>query len=336
MQRPIRDTFFFIDGGNPCTNVSAPTELSFTTGALSILLSFITLPGNFLVVLAIFIDPNRELSRSPFNYFVANLAMADLLVGVVTEPVSAVYHIKEGLGMMSAGLPAIHMPFFISTTASILSLAALTLDRFVAISNPMKYRTKLNPARAAIVCAAIWIVSLSFPFVYFHVGYIGFCFLFGNTTIVLTFIVLLFAYIRVYRIFKIQVKQWDTFHKSTFENRMKKQTIRWEQKITKTFLIMLVMFIGCYLPACVFIYIINLCPVTVCSCYFNHWVRDLMLVFVLANSCLNPFLYSWRLYNFRCAFLWIITCGRHGNKPKKKSFEMRTFRRYSTKTPSQL
>ena len=47
-----------------------------------------TVPGNLLVVMAVFIDPNKDL-RSPFMYFVANLAMADLLVGLVTDPVSA-------------------------------------------------------------------------------------------------------------------------------------------------------------------------------------------------------------------------------------------------------
>lgn len=326
MQEPVKDVYFFTTGENLCANISAPTELSFTTAALSILLSAVTVPGNLLVVLAIFIDPNKELSRSPFNYFVANLAVADLLVGLVTEPVSAVYHIQEGLGgITSAALPAIHLPFFISTTASVLSLAALTMERFTAISSPVKYRMKLNPIRAAVVCIAIWVVSLSFPFVYFHVGYIGFCFLFGNTAIILTFGVLLFSYIRVYRIFKLQVQQWDIFHKSTRKNRVKKRTVKLEQKITKTFLIMIAMFIACYLPACVAIYVINLCPVSVCSCYIYHWARDLMIVFVLVNSSLNPFLYSWRLYNFRQAFVWIITCSRHGGKTRYlSSVEMRS------------
>ena len=42
----------------------------------------VTTFGNTLVLLAILIDPNKDL-RTPFNYFVANLAVADLTVGLL-------------------------------------------------------------------------------------------------------------------------------------------------------------------------------------------------------------------------------------------------------------
>ena len=41
----------------------------------------------------------------------------------------------------------------------------------------------------------------------------------------------------------------------------------------------------------------NLC--TVCSCQAIHWFRDLSYVFIVLNSSVNPFLYAWRLPNFR-------------------------------------
>lgn len=212
--------YFFVE--DHCINSTTPAILSFATAGITSLLCLITVPGNLLVVLAVFIDPNKEL-RSPFNYFVANLAMADLLVGIVTEPVALIYHIQEGIGLRDARSAEIHMPFFISCTASIISLLALTLDRYVAITSPFKYRTRLNPGRAAILCGGVWIVSLGFPFLYFHVGYIPYAFLFANTAILLTFIVLLFAYIRIYKIFRDQVKAWDSLHAGTEENRRKKQ-----------------------------------------------------------------------------------------------------------------
>jgi len=313
----------------PCLNSSAPAVLPFITGGVSALLCLITVPGNLLVVMAVTIDPNKDL-RSPFMYFVANLAMADLLVGLVTDPVSAIYHIKNALGVIDYDtlIPSVHMPFFISCTASVLSLAALTVDRYLAITSPFRYRATLNTMRAFITCVIVWMLSLSFPFAYLYLGFFHYAFLFANTAVVLTFLVLLFAYVRIYKIFRRQVREWDSLHDSTEENRAKKRTMRWEQKITKTLLIMLVLFISCYLPACAFIYVINLC--TTCKCDLVLWARDLQFLLILVNSAMNPFIYSWRLYNCRRAFLWIVTCGKKGKKRRESSFEMRTMRRVST------
>ncbi|PFX32125.1 Histamine H2 receptor [Stylophora pistillata] len=188
--------------------------------------------------MAVFIDPNRDL-RSPFMYLVANLAMADLLVGLVTEPVSAYYHIKNALGAIDYDVlsTAVHMPFFISCTASVLSLAALTVDRYVAITAPFRYRANLSPLRALFACVMVWTISLTFPFAYLYLGFFSYAFLFANTAVVLTFLVLLFAYVRIYKIFRRQVREWDSLHDSTEDNRAKKIRMRWEQKITKTLLI---------------------------------------------------------------------------------------------------
>lgn len=323
--------YFFVE--DQCVNSTVPATLSFATAGVTTFLCLITVPGNLLVVLAVFIDPNKEL-RSPFNYFVANLAMADLLVGIVTEPVAVIYYIQEGMGLRDAGSPEIHMPFFISCTASILSLLTLTLDRYVAITSPFKYKALLNPGRAAILCGVVWIVSLGFPFLYFHIGYIPYAFLFANTAILLTFIVLLFAYIRIYKIFRDQVKAWDNLHAGTDENLRKKMAVRWEQKITKTFLIMLSLFVLCYMSACAFIYLLNLCDV--CSCLVMIVSRNLQFLLILSNSCMNPFVYSWRLRNYRRAFLYVITFGQKGisEAAKLREIELRSFRKSSLKTSS--
>ena len=315
------------DLAHPCGNVTAPASQLFITGGLSALLCLVTVPGNLLVVLAVFIDPNKEL-RSPFSYLVANLAMADLLAGLVTEPFSANYHISRALGLTRGDDYALHMTFFISCLASILSLAALTLDRFVAIAQPVRYRVRgMDWVRTIIVCSVVWGVSLSLPFVYLFVGYVRYTFLFANSAVVLTFLVLLFVYLRIYRIFRSQVREWESFHDSTAESYRRKRAARWEQKVTKTLLIMLALFIGCYLPACFFIYVMNLCHV--CDCTLVLWARDLQFLLILLNSCMNPFVYGWRLCTFRRAFVWIVTCSLRGRKPRNRAFQlsMKSFRR---------
>ena len=291
---------------NSCAYVSAPKALSFTTASLSLLFLFVTVPGNFLVCLAVFKDPYKRL-KTPFTFFVVNLAIADLIVGMLTEPISVVLHFREGFSLpISDYIAIIHMSYFVSCTASVLSLAALTADRFTAISYPLQYRARLTSRRAFMIVGLIWVVSFTLPFVYFKVGYLVYAFVFANSAIALTFVIFLFTYIRVLRGVRGQVLEWEKLRQSsqTEENRARLRATAFEKNITQAFMVMLGLFLCCYTPSCVMIYIMNLC--ISCSCFTIHVLRDLQFVFVLCSSALNPFLYAWRLPNFRKAFVRIL------------------------------
>ena len=249
-------------GKYPCSNVTAPTYLSFLTASCSTLITIVASVGNFLVILAVFLNPNKDL-RSPFNYLVVNLSLADLVVGLITAPLGLAYHYFEGFGIPNQPLrKTMHVSFFISCTASLLSLSALALDRYVAITYPLFYRSQLNAKRSLLVSAGVWTVSVSLSMIYFAVGYDKFRFVFANTAVVVTFVVLLFTNSKIFKFLRAQVKQWDNLHDNTEENLAKKQAIKWEKKITKTLklVIVLMLFLACSLPSCICIFIINFGP----------------------------------------------------------------------------
>ena len=305
-------------GSYSCANVSAPKALSITSATACSALTVTAVTGNVLVLLAVIIDPNRNL-RTPFNFLVANLATADLIVGCFALPMSAEAYVREALGVwtLTRRDNARRVGYFISCTASLFSLAALTVDRFVAITYPMKYRVKLNSRRTAFISLVLWIISIGFPFLYFKVGYLKYQFFFANTAVVSTFAVLCLTYAKVFQSFKNQVKNWDSLHSgSDSENHVKMRTIKWEKKVTKTFLIMLALFISCFLPSLVMIYIISFCGS--CNCQFIHWARDFNYILIMANSSMNPFVFAWRLQPYRKAFAKILTC--RGVVRKLRSF----------------
>ena len=302
----------------PCINDTiAPSYIAFISSSLSGVMSLVTITGNLLVVLAIFINPNKDL-KSPFNYFVANLAICDLFVGFLVDPMSVVYHYSEGAAKkFPANRVFLHIPYFISCTASVLSLAALTVDRFWAISFPISYRNKLNPKRAGFAAVGIWAFSICFSFIYFSTSYLTYTFVFAHTVIIATFLVMLLTYFKIFRHFKLKVKEWDSLNHTAKDSQAKRQAMKWEEKVAKAFLIMLAFFLACYLPSCICIYITNLC--ISCSCISIHWARDVHFLLILANSGVNPFVYAWRLDNFRKAFVKLLTgCGKCRGRSTRK------------------
>ena len=288
-------------GGRDCTGVLAPAYLSFFTATVSFLLFLVTSVGNLLICLAVYKDPNREL-RTPFHFLVVNLACADLVVGLVLEPIAVAVHLKEGLADGSTGdlYPILHMSYFISCTASVLSLAAITIDRYIAVTRPFYHRAKKNTEKVLIASLAIWITSLSVPFVYFKVGYIRYTFVFANTVVILTLVILVFSYVRIFREIRHQLQVRVRLQSGLVQVDTKLNVAEREARVTKAFLLILLSFIFCYTPSCVMIYIMNFC--TTCSCYSIHWLRDMWSLLIMFSSCLNPFVYAWRLPAFRSAF----------------------------------
>ena len=293
-------------GKDPCENISAPSHLCYFTASSSILITVFATAGNSLVVLAVFLNPNRDM-RTPFCYFVANLSIADLIVGLITGSMSTIYHIFAALNMTEERFKTVMIvAFFVSCTVSLLSLTARALERYLAIMHPAIYRTKLSPVRALLISVLVWIVSILLSMIYFFVQYNTYRFIFANTALTVTIVVLIFTNAKILKYLRQQMHQWETLHESTEENLIMKQLMMWEKKMTKTLVIVMLLFLAFNFPSCVFIYIINLCAD--CDCMFIHWIRDIQFLLIMANSAVNPFVYPWRLENFRRAFSSVVKC----------------------------
>lgn len=304
-------------GANLCDEVWAPFSTSVTTTCVSAILCVITVPGNLLICWAIIKDPNNEL-KSSFNYLILNLAIADSFIGIVTEPVFVWYHSSEAMRREVLGLRwLVYMSYFMTSTASVLSIAALATDRYLAVTSTTI--RKLSSTSTITASIAIWIFSCGLPFLYFATGFYMLAFIFANTTIILTLILLVFYFVRIVKSLNAHEKHMA----SVLGHTVQRQGLLREKKATKCFLLILLFFFVCSFPSCVMIYVINLC--STCSCDVIHWCRDLQYLLVLVNSSSNQFFYAWRMNSFRRAF------GRI--HPFLSSLEVR--QRKSTSTVSQ-
>ena len=92
--------------------------------------------GNVIIVIVVVINPLETL-RSTFSYVVVNLAVADLIVGIISMHITIYFHVLEYWENKSDALSLkkfSHIILFTSLTASLLCLILFSIDRYVAVT----------------------------------------------------------------------------------------------------------------------------------------------------------------------------------------------------------
>ncbi|EDO36384.1 predicted protein [Nematostella vectensis] len=124
-------------------------------------LSSVAVVGNSLVFHTV-----RVTSRlhSPPFYLIVSVAVADLLVGLFAIPVSIVYLVSfEMYGKWILGETVCDvwiLANFWFGGASILSLCAITRDRYLAVTSPLQYLRRMPNAHTAVQIVFCWVTSL--------------------------------------------------------------------------------------------------------------------------------------------------------------------------------
>ncbi|KAG8439284.1 hypothetical protein GDO86_005485 [Hymenochirus boettgeri] len=132
------------------------------TGCFLSVLILSTLLGNTLVCAAVI--RFRHLRSKVTNFFVISLAVSDLLVAVLVMPWKAVAEIA---GFWPFGAFCnIWVAFDIMcSTASILNLCVISVDRYWAISSPFRYERKMTQKVAFIMISVAWTLSVLISFI---------------------------------------------------------------------------------------------------------------------------------------------------------------------------
>jgi len=118
--------------------------------------------GNILVISAVKISSKL---RGPTNTIIVSLAVADLLLGVLVLPLSAVYEVIDSW-VFGRHLCFIWLSVDVWTcTASILHLVAISMDRYIAVTHPVTYPNIMTSTRTKLLIASVWVISfiICFP-----------------------------------------------------------------------------------------------------------------------------------------------------------------------------
>lgn len=282
--------------------------------ALAVLI-VITIAGNVVVCLAVGL--NRRL-RSLTNCFIVSLAITDLLLGLLVLPFSAFYQLSCRWSFGKVFCNIYTSLDVMLCTASILNLFMISLDRYCAVTDPLRYPVLVTPVRVGVSLVLIWVVSITLSFLSIHLGWnntaeaskanhtaqpckVQVNLVYGLVDGLVTFYVpLLVMCITYYRIFKIAREQAKRIHHISS---WKAATIR-EHKATVTLATVMGAFIVCWFPYfTVFVYRGLRGDDAV-----NKTFEAVVLWLGYANSALNPILYAALNKDFRTAYQQLLRC----------------------------
>lgn len=140
-----------------------PTVSQTSIAVILMIFCILTVFGNVLVMVAIL---KQQYLHTVTNYFIASLATADCLVGAVVMPFSIIHEVMDKYWLFGREWCDLWRSLdVLASTASILNLCAISIDRYWAITDPMTYPSKMTQSRAKAIVGIVWLCSalISFP-----------------------------------------------------------------------------------------------------------------------------------------------------------------------------
>ncbi|XP_077530906.1 tachykinin-like peptides receptor 99D [Haemaphysalis longicornis] len=306
--------------------------LSFCYG----LISLVTVVGNSMVL---WIVATSRRMQTVTNFFIANLAVADIIIGLFSIPFQFQAALLQRWVLpefMCAFCPFVQV---LSVNVSIFTLTAIALDRYRAVTAPLRARccSKFN---AKVLIGIVWAVSTAaaLPYalalrvilVYDSVsGEVSrpFCInevlppfawkVYNHVLVGLQYFLPLCVICYTYG--RIGGALRNSRTPGNAETVRDTNIIRNKRKVTKMILVVVAIFAICWLPYQTYNILQDLYPVINQYRYINviwfgsHWLA-------MSNSCYNPFIYAIYSEKFSAEFRARMRCCSSRSKKEETHY----------------
>ena len=246
--------------------------------------------GNLLVCVAIV---SNARPRRSSNYLLFSLAIADLIITMVCEPL--VVAILGKITFFDDCAANLERPYKIlsrfSCSASVIHMAAISVDRFIAIAYPLHYKSIVDGYGLKVMLITSWTLPITVPILSavippdFPKGFLGVSmFGLGYATVFLSYSLIVISLVK-HRKERIQLRA----HSS---GDISQSSV--EVRVAFTLAIVIIVFTASWFPLVIVLFAAGKLLVKRQGVAFM-WIRTL----ALSNSVMNFVIYGSRMKNFR-------------------------------------
>ncbi|XP_039387817.1 trace amine-associated receptor 7a-like [Mauremys reevesii] len=306
-----------------CYKTSLSSGIRITLYVVLGFLTILTLGGNLMVMITI---AYFKQLHSPTNILLASLACADFCLGLTVLPFSSIRSV-ETCWYFGETFCRFHSCLDASFCySSIFHLCFISVDRYVAVTDPLIYPLKFTVPVSGMFIAVAWIFSLVYSFSIVFTGAndkgiqelvnalscVGSCQLVFNKTWVVVssllyfipFFTMIALYSKIFAVAKQQARMIEMMSNNTqssgnYNDRVRKR----ERKAAKTLGIAAIAFLVCWSP-----FFINVIIDAFLDFITPSLLFDIMVWFTYSNSAINPLIYSLFYPWFRKAMKVIVSC----------------------------
>ncbi|XP_062287724.1 trace amine-associated receptor 13c-like [Scomber scombrus] len=283
-----------------------------------ILLSYISLLTATLNLLVIISISHFRQLHNPTNFLLLSLAVSDFLVGLLLMPGEILF--TENCWFLGDQICVVYyIADFIITSSSVGNMVLISIDRYLAICDPLQYTTKVTLDRTKICICLCWICSVLYNSLilnYFLTQPDGQNSCYGECVLILNYItgavdfvvtflspisVIVVLYMRVFVVAVSQARSMRSHIATVTVKRSVKVTAKKsEMKAARTLGIVVVVFLMCMVPYYSPILIGQFIEASSSSSSLLVWLFYI-------NSCLNPVIYAFFYPWFRKSIKFIVT-----------------------------
>ncbi|XP_068214158.1 prolactin-releasing peptide receptor-like [Palaemon carinicauda] len=255
------------------------------------------------------------------NYFITNLALADILLCVLAVPFTPLYTFIGQWVFGSVLCHLVTMAQGISVYVSSLTLMSIAIDRYFVIIYP--FRPRLQITTCYLIIVSIWLFSITATLPYaLYIGQVEYNYkyyceeywpsefirqVFSGCTAIMQFavpfVIILYCYVKISVRMNQRVKT-----KPGCKSSRKEEVDRDRKRRTNRMLIAMVTIFGTsWLPMNV-VHLVGDYNATAGTWSYYNLCFFITHVVAMSSTCYNPFLYAWLNDNFRKEFQQVLPC----------------------------
>lgn len=267
--------------------------------SLNIISGILAVGSNLLVLTAIY---KFSSLRTISNFFIASLALADTLVGMLMDPVYASIFIVDATENNHPLRIAEHWLWLQTTVTSSFTLTAVSIERHIAVTKCFRYSAIVTVKRCIYGIASIWVFSILYAsqrFLIHNVQDLPSLWICTTIlTVFLPFFVIVYCYVCIFKAARTQCVRIAA------DNSLCKEILK-NKKAAWTLCIVIGLFALLWLPSLgLSSWHVSIADPWKRQCIDYLWFWAAFLSFT--SSFFNPWIYAIRTREFRMAFLKVL------------------------------